>query len=759
MRSFRLLLCSFAGFVLIGWLLSAAGMAQAIPETDKSKPKKDAPARGPLIAEPTKMPPIEVPYLTVPPVIDGSLDDAAWSAPPLKLGEWLTYNPSYGETMVQKTVVWMAYDKNNLYFAFRCFDPEPDKIKTSIARRDTIWNDDWVGLSLDSLGSGQSTYDLFVNPSGIQGDILKTSTQGEDSSPDWVWYSAGKVSAEGYSAEMRIPLKSIRFKSGDGVRMGVLFWRRVSRLGVSTSWPDLPRGQSIFTRYAPLLFHNLKQQLTLEAIPNFTYSLKQSREAPDKWGKADSKPDGGITVKYGITSSVTMDGTFRPDFSQVESDSFQVEVNQRYPIFYSEKRPFFMEGMGTFELAGSGGDGNMRTAVHTRRIIDPLFGIKLTGSLSKFTFATLSASDRAPGQLDSRDPNAGERKNFNIGRLLYSLGKGSYVGGLFTDTEFGGGHNRVMASDVSLRMGDHQSIGATFIATETLPLDGSPARKGMAGQMTYSFANKRYEASFQLEHYDRDFQVDTGFYNRTGISGGWGYSGINFYPNETHYKWLKRINPFLFVRGYQDRIQGGNDRIVVAGLRMYFTRQGMIRLNLVRGREPWVQQMFEIRSTELQGQAQLFRGLNVGSNLSVSRSAYYDPLNPFAGKELLISASVTYQPNARLSQNISFTRDVFDRLSNGMRVYAVNILNTRTTYQISKRFSLRAIAQYDSSRTRILTDFLGSYELVPGTVAYAGYGSLFERRSWDGQQLLPGAGNYLNTQCGLFFKVSYLHRF
>lgn len=434
-------------------------------------------------------------------------------------------------------------------------------------------------------------------------------------------------------------------------------------------------------------------------------------------------------------------------------------MNQRYPIFYSEKRPFFMEGMGTFELAGTGGDGNMRTAVHTRRIVDPLFGLKLTGSLGKFTFATLSASDRAPGQIDSSDPNFGERKNFNIGRMLYSLGKGSYVGGLFTDTEFGGGHNRVSAGDVSLHLGDHQNWSATMIGSETLPLDGSAGRKGIVAQMSYGYSSKRYEAAAQLEHYDRDFQMDTGFYNRTGITGGWVYSGINLYPDETRHAWIKRVNPFIFVRGYRDRVQGGNDHVVVAALRAFFTRQGFLQVNLVRGREPWARQTFDIRSLEINSQAQLLRWLNVNSNLSLSHSVYYDPEKPFLGKETYFSAGLTLQPNSRLNQRISLTRDVFDHLSNGAPVYAVNILNTRTGYQINKRFSLRAIAQYDSSKTRVLTDFLVSYELVPGTVVYAGYGALFERRSWDGQQLVQGTGNYLNTQRGLFFKVSYLHRF
>jgi hypothetical protein len=729
-------------------LLTGVAVAQA---------RNGVTASGGSIANPGKLSPILVPLAEDPVLIDGKLDE--WKREPLQLGDWLTYNPSYGDTMPQRTLVWMAYDKSNLYFAFRCLDPEPGKIKTSLARRDTIWNDDWVGLSLDAMGSGQSSYDLFLNPNGIQGDILTTSNRGEDTAPDWVWESAGRITGEGYEAEMRVPLKSIRFKSGDNVRMGVIFWRRVSRLGISASWPDLPRGLSVFTRHAPAAFAQLKQPLMLEVIPNVTYSLNQNRIDPGGWAKTDSQPDAGVTAKYGVTSSVTLEGTYRPDFSQVESDSFQVEVNQRYPIFYSEKRPFFMEGMGTFELAGTGGDGNMRTAVHTRRIIDPLYGAKLTGSLGKFTYAALSASDSAGNGQDNPNPNAGERKDFNIGRVLYSLGKGSYAGALFTDTEFGGGHNRTLAGDISLRFGEHQNFSATAIGTGTVPEGGGTGGEGVAAQLSYGYESTRYEAGFQIEHYDREFKMETGFYNRTGITGGWAYSAINLYPNETKYPWFKRLNTFMFLRGYQDRIQGGNDRIAVAGLRFYFTRQGQFRIHLVRGREPWAQQMFDIRSTEMMGQAQLLRWLNVQSNLSLSRSTYYDPVNPFPGDERYFSAAVVIQPSSRLNQRISYTRDVFDRLSDGSRVYTVNIVNTRTSYQLNRRFALRAIVQYDSSQTRLLTDYLASYELIPGTVAYAGYGGLYEKCSWDGHELLRGSGNYLNTQRGLFFKVSYLHRF
>ena len=133
------------------------------------------------------------------------LDDAAWQGAPLPLTEWLTYNPLNGDKIAQQTEVRAVYDDRYLYFAFRCLDPEPAGVRTNISRRDNMWNDDWVGFSLDSVGNGQSSYDHFVNPSGIQGDILTTPSAGENSAPDWVWDSAGKRTAQGYEVEIRMP--------------------------------------------------------------------------------------------------------------------------------------------------------------------------------------------------------------------------------------------------------------------------------------------------------------------------------------------------------------------------------------------------------------------------------------------------------------------------------------------------------------------------------------------------------------------------
>ncbi len=702
---------------------------------------------------------IQAALLATPPVIDGVLDDAAWQSPPQKLGTWITYNPLFGDQLAQKTEVWVAYDRRYLYFAFRCLDPEPGKIKTSVSRRDTQWNDDWVGLSLDSIGSRQMSYDMFVNPSGVQGDILTSSTAGESTAVDWVWDSAGRRTERGYEEEIRLPLKSIRFPGGADVRMGILFWRRVSRLGMSASWPSLPPGKTRFTRYATLVLHDLDQPLRLELMPNVTSSWSQERAEPARWANGKLTPDAGLTVKYGITSSVTLDGTFRPDFSQVESDAYQVEVNQRFPIFYSEKRPFFMEGMNMFELAGSGGDGNMRTAVHTRRILDPAFGVKLTGTAGKVNFATLSASDEGPGQGDVAPSLAGKDKLFNVARAIYSLSEGNYVGGLLVDTDFGPGFNRVAAADTSLHFGEHLYANATLIGTETKDAETLARQSGVGAQATYGHNSKLYNTYVQLEHYDTGFRMDTAFYNRTGFSGGNAYFARSFYPDAKRHPWFKRFVAFVFANGGLDRPEGGDEAFGLAGVRFNFTRQGFFRMDAGGGRTPWRNREFPFRMARIMGNGQLFRWLNVDGRVEFKpRSVYYDPESPFPGRERNYSLSGTFQPTSNVSQQLSFNRNTFDRLRGAGRVYAVNVLNSKTTYQFNRYFSVRAIGRYDSSRNRVLADLLGAWELAPGTVAYVGYGALYERRGWDGEDWLSGQGSYLNTRRGFFFKLSYLYR-
>jgi hypothetical protein len=705
--------------------------------------------------------PLEATRVTSPPVIDGRLDDVAWQTPPFKLDTWRSYNPLHGQSTPQTTEVWVAYDSQYLYFAFQCNDPEPGRIKTSITRRDNIWNDDWVGLSLDALGTGQVSYHLMVNPSGIQLDMLNSSGSGEDQSPDWIWDSAGRINDRGYAAEIRLPLETLRFKGGDRVTMGILFWRRVSRLGMSTSWPNLSPNEWVFQHHAPLVFDHLEPRPIREVIPSATYAGQQQRGDTGAWNGLDGRGDLGLSAKVGLTSTITLEATVNPDFSQVESDAFQVEVNQRYPVFFSEKRPFFMEGAGLFNVAGAGnGDNNMSTAVHTRRIVDPIFGAKVTGSIGRLRFGTLVARDEAGGrEREPGDPRAGRDEMFTVARLQYSLSPNSFAGLIVTDTEHGLGHNRVAGLDLNLTMRGSQSLTAFALTTATRDPETGESSSGMGAQANYGISRRRFDVYGQAEHYDRGFRMDTAFYNRTGFTSGWGFGALSFYPDKQRVPWLYRVVPFTFIQGGPDRVQHGDEFITVNGVRLHMTRNGFFRIDRSWGREPWLGRRYERGRLRAFGNVQLVRWLRVGGNVSSGASIYYDEVDPFQGRSREFGGDFTLQPNSRITQTVSVQQIDFDRDDTGADVYALTLVNTRTTYQFSRHLFARGIVQFDSSRERVLTDLLGSYELRPGTVMFVGYGSLLEQRAFTDDRDPAANERYRTTRRGLFLKASYLHRF
>jgi hypothetical protein len=388
--------------------------------------------------------------------------------------------------------------------------------------------------------------------------------------------------------EIRLPLRSIRFASGDDVRMGLLFWRKVSRSGVSVAWPPLEPGKWVFEKHASLRLDHLDPRLPRDIIPSVSVSEHQGRATPAAWGPMDQVRDAGLSAKIGITTQVALDATVNPDFSQVESDAFQVDVNQRFPVFYSEKRPFFMEGAGIFMLAGTGnGDNSMQRAVHTRRIVDPIAGAKLTGSSGRFTFATLTASDQAPGHaVLPGDPTYDRDRLVNVGRMQYSLRPSEYVGAMVTDSEFAGRYNRVAGMDLSTRLTTTQRLDGFVLASTTRPA-GSAAQNGLGATLGYNYNTRTMSASGSVEHYDRTFQMDTAFMNRVGITSGWGYIDHSFYPGKGRFEWIRRTSPFFFTQGGVDRIAGGRDQLEVAGVRFNFTRLGFLRVDRTWGFEPW----------------------------------------------------------------------------------------------------------------------------------------------------------------------------
>lgn len=525
------------------------------------------------------------------------------------------------------------------------------------------------------------------------------------------------------------------------------------------AWPALEPGKWVFDKHAALLFDHLEPRLAREVIPSATYAWSEARGAGPAWEQTANTADIGFSSRLGLTSTVTLDATVNPDFSQIESDAFQVEVNQRFPNFFSEKRPFFMQGSDIFKLAGIGnGDSSMYAAVHTRRIVDPIVGAKVTGSAGRVSFGSLLASDEAAGrQAAVGEPGHDDNRLFNVGRVQFSLSPGSFAGAIVTDTRFSGDENRVIGADVSWR--PRPSDRLTAVVLQSWSDRRGDRDAGLAVQANYFSNSRRMTLGGQIEHYDRGFAMDTAFYNRVGFTSGWGYAEYNFYPDKTRYPWLRRVSPFAFVSAGRDRVERGDEHVAVMGTRLRFTRQGFFRFDRILGQEPWAGREFETNRWRAMGEVQLQRWISLDAQWNTGGAIFYDRESPFAGRSRTLSAGTTLQPTGRFSEQVSYTRVAFDRADTGAREYTIDILNTRTTYQFSSHLFVRGIAQYDSGQRRVLTDLLGSYELRPGTVVYAGYGALFEQRELRDGQWIERQGGYLGTGRGLFFKASYLHRF
>ena len=217
--------------------------------------------------------------------------------------------------------------------------------------------------------------------------------------------------------------------------------------------------------------------------------------------------------------------------------------------------------------------------------------------------------------------------------------------------------------------------------------------------------------------------------------------------------------PFTFQQGGRDRIADGNERMNATGVRFNFTRQGFLRVDRLTGIEPWQSEEYDIRRTRAFGGVQMFRWLNVFARVTGGSAIYYDEEAPFAGQSRDANVEITFQPTGRFTESIAYTRVEFDRQDTGERVYTVDIVNTRATYQFTRELALRATVQYDGAERRVLTDFLASWELRPGTLVYAGYGGLYEQQRYAHGEWRTGEGDYLGTRRGFFLKTSYLHRF
>ncbi|UCG26903.1 MAG: carbohydrate binding family 9 domain-containing protein, partial [Bacteroidales bacterium] len=471
--------------------------------------------------------PFEPVKTTIPPEIDGRLDEPVWQET-IQLTGFKTFTPDFGLPMQERTIAYVTYDEENLYFAFRCFDTEPDRIKTSVAQRDRIGADDWVCINLDSFNDQQGLYAFYINPSGIQMDSRFAGGQ-EDPDADFVWYSKGVLLDDGYTIEVRIPFKSIRYSNKDKVEMGVIFERRISRISTQGTFPPLDPDKGFFflTQMQPFYLYGIKHYRLFEILPAVTHSRRSNHEE-GKLVTTDKDFDFSLTSKLGITPELILDATYNPDFSQVEADAGQIDENLRYALFYPEKRSFFLDGREHLNFAGTSEGDPLVAIIHTRQIVDPLTGIKLSGKLSKKNrISAIYALDELPEDTtETGNPYA----HFSIFRYKRSLREDSYIGAIYTGRDLSKSYNRVFGIDGMIRITKSSVIGFhDFLSTTKKSLVPS-VETGNAFGIDYLYNTRNLDISGGIQDLSNDFETEIGYMTRRGLTRARFFVRPKFYP-------------------------------------------------------------------------------------------------------------------------------------------------------------------------------------------------------------------------------------
>jgi len=651
------------------------------------------------------------------PVIDGVLDDAVWQAAPQVKG-FKTWHPDYGRDVAEDTTVYFAYDRENLFFAFRCFDSQPDRIKTSVTSRDSIMPDDWVCINLDTFYDQQSLHVFYINPLGIQGDSRFEGNQ-EDFSVDLVWYSEGRIDELGYAVEIRIPFKSLRFSNKDPVQMGVIFERRISRLSESGTYPALDpvQGPNFLTQTMPLLYSDIKHYRLFELLPGFTFSRNQTLDEGEL-SDADNRGEASLTAKYGITSDLILDGTLNPDFSQVESDAGQIDFNLRYSLFYPEKRPFFLEGLEKFNFGGFHASDPLVKVVHTRTIVNPLAGFKLNGKIgSKDTIASIYAMDELP------EETPGKYAHFTIFRYKRALSGDSFIGGFYTGRERTDGHNRVMGSDGQIRLGPSSIFGFHLFGSQTQKDPEATQENGHALGLHYYYTTREWVVMFGAQDIAEGFQTETGYITRTGLSRF--RSGVlrMFHLDSPI---IQRIDPVIHSTQIRDKYSGLYETFNSFDIKFLMPRSTMVLLGVRYATEVFLTERFNTSLARVVASSQLTKQVQL-SLIYMYRNKIRYVSEPYQGFGHDARFALLFLPTDNLHLELSLSYSDFFRESDRIKEFDYLISRGKVTYQFNKYLFLRAILEHNSFHNK-----LGRYD---------------------------PSDRFLETQRGLFFKASYLWRF
>ena len=740
--------------------------------------------------------------------IDGALDEPVWAQAAV-LDGFSRYAPVDGAPADQATEVRVWYSPTAIYFGIRA-SAAAGTVRATLADRDHIQSDDHVIIFLSTFNDGRQAMIFGVNPLGVQMDGalaegtrlqgggfggIASGREAPDLSPDYVFQSKGRVSDTGYDVEVRIPFKSLRYRSIASQDWGIHITRVVPQQGIEDSWAPAKREDASFLAQAGHLkdLHDLRRGLVLDLNPVAVAKL-DGQSTKDGWAYDASNPQFGLNVRWGVTSNLTMNGTVNPDFSQVESDAGQFQFDPRQALFFPEKRPFFLDSIEQFATPNN--------LIYTRRVVAPVAAAKLTGKVSGRTnLAYLTA-------LDDQTQSATGDTNpfFNILRLQRDLGKSSRAALVYTDRIDGDRSNRVIGADSRIVWKDIYSVQVQGAMSRTS--DGTTVTTAPLWQSVFARTGRTFGMRYTLRGVDPAFQAKAGFIARTGIAV------VNVAHQVTTYgatgSVLDRWTSDVVVDGswqYDDFVAGRASQDRKLHFNQNFTLRGGWRLgasalfesfgydedyysDYALGRETATGIEFlpfvgtpRLPNTDFVFSAKTPQRAGVELDALVLWGKDENFYEWSSADIAWVNVGALWKPTDKLRVEPRYQVQSFVRRTDGSTVGIRKIPRLKVEYQISRPIFVRVVGEYnsdwqdnlrDDSRTELpiyirnssggydraletftktfRADWLFSYQPTPGTVLFAGYGNALDNLE------NPKAPRLTRTSDGFFLKLSYLFR-
>ena len=730
--------------------------------------------------QPVFNPTIEVKRIGKAIKIDGDLSDPGWK------------NASQADNFVERwpgemikpeveTEAYITYDENNLYVAFICYD-DPSTIRATMCQRDQFYGDDAVSLLIDTYGDAAWAYEFFVNPYGIQKDYLWSRVHGEDRGYDLIWKSAARITDDGYQVEIAIPFASMRFPNQDVQTWKMDFWRnRPRESNTQYSWAAYDRNEQCWPCQWGTVsgIKNVRPGKGFEILPTLvahqTSELSDYSDHESPFADGRVKKELSIGGKYSVSSDITVEATYNPDFSQIESDAAQIDVNSTIALFYLERRPFFQEGSDIFRT--------IFNSFYTRTVNDPQFAAKLTGRMNRMSIGFLSALDENTPYmipLDDRSIIVNSGKSYvNVLRMSRTFSGDNHLGIILTDRRFeddfsgDGGYGFVAGIDGDIRLSQNYSVVGQFITSHTKEPDDSTLTSGLEDIL---FDHEKYTAAFDGESYSGGAFITQ--FRRRGRNWGFtvdynqvdpsyrtetGYDPWNDYRNFSTFSWynfyidggiFERITPRIHTDGRWsfDNVNKWKRINFSIDHRLRFA-QTYFSVSFGTGSEFWAGTDYDnLWDFDLDLHSR--PNNKIGCNVYFSRGRSVARWALTKGNETELYAGLDLKPLDRLviEPNISFSKS--NDVNTGEELYNGFITRTRFRFQANKELSIRLVVQYNDFSEKWEFDPLLTYRLGSFSVFYIG--STYD---YDKFTVIPedrSDWKLINRQ--IFMKIQYMFR-